>query len=541
MNRRHLCTIVEALRGAANEAGERSFVNLVQAKGDPIALSFADVWEDARRIGAHLAERGLKPGDPALVLLPTGRPFVATFFGVQLAGGTPVPVAPPFRTSALDRYLDNLRAIVASSRAKAFVTTPDVAEQVEVVLGPGHTLVDPEVALEQPTDAELPGVALADAALIQYTSGTTSEPRGVVLSHRAIAHNVTGIAAALDLDERDVAVSWLPMFADMGLIGMLITALYARFPLYVMRPEAFLIKPQRWLETISTYGGTISCAPNFAYKLCTRRLRERQMEGLDLSSWRIALNGAEAVEEDTVRAFADKFAPVGFRLEAFTPTYGLAENTLAATFHEAGTPYVTREINGKPSVACGKVLPGTELAILDANMQPLPDGTQGEICVRGGSLMDGYNHEPEATAAKLRGGWLHTGDKGVILDGQLFITGRIKEMIIKFGRNYYPVDIEGLAARAGALSPDHVVAFAAANDAAGTEDLVVVVEAKQAGDAEACKLLDRSINTELLSGLGIKADRMVFTPPGTLPRDPGGRVDRAACRERWSTPDEAGA
>jgi acyl-CoA synthetase (AMP-forming)/AMP-acid ligase II len=375
---------------------------------------------------------------------------------------------------------------------------------VAATLAGAERVLTPDAVGPTEGTVDLPEVGADDLALLQYTSGPVGAPTGVALTHRQIMANVTGMGEALGLTRDDVALNWIPLVHDMGLIGGLFASLVFRCPLHVMPPQSFLMHPHRWLENITKLGVTLSVAPNFAYRLCLRRVREKHMANLDLSSWRVAVNGAEMVHHDTVTAFRDKFGPVGFSAKTMLPVYGLAENTLATACPPLDAPYVTDD-DGVVSV--GGPLPGQALSIQDDG-GIVAEGELGEICVRGPCVMRDYFDNPEASAHALRDGWLHTGDVGRIRAGRLFIHGRAKQMVIKMGRNYYPGDIERIVGGG--------VAFAWPNPESGTDDLVLVRESEPL-DAEAEKRETNELNAQLLAVLGIRIDRIVRVAPGALP------------------------
>jgi acyl-CoA synthetase (AMP-forming)/AMP-acid ligase II len=308
----------------------------------------------------------------------------------------------------------------------------------------------------------------------------------------------------------------------MGLVGGLLVPLLYRFPLHLMTPGEFLLHPVRWLERISRFRGTIAAAPDFAYQLLTRRVRTT--DGLDLGSWRHALDGAEPVHRATLDAFADRFAPVGFRSAALRPVYGLAEYTLGVTFSAPGAPDLAHAGRSIPSV--GRPLPGVTVDVVRSGAS-VRDGDEGEIVVRGPALLSGYFRDPEATASALRDGWLHTGDLGVLRDGQLYVTGREKDLVIQNGSKFHPYDIERVAAAAAGAPPNGAAAFSVPTG--DREHLVVVVEATAAATG-----VTQQVRGSLLEELGVRADRIEVVPPGDLPRTTSGKLRRRACAERFA-------
>ncbi|MBI5537524.1 MAG: fatty acyl-AMP ligase [Deltaproteobacteria bacterium] len=546
-------TLVESLERMSKEDG--TYLNFLDYKNQSNPVTWKEAWAGAVRYATFLRNRGLKRGTKVVLLMPTGKDFLFAMHGIQLAGGVPVPCAPPHTLGELDKYLTNLRHIVRNCEAEFIISDPRFKIAIGTVMGDRnsvrHLLMTPEV-VDEP--AKFPGevsVSGEDAALIQYTSGTTHLPKGVVLTHRNLLSNVYGIGVGLERRPSDVALGWLPLFHDMGLIGVLYTSLYWRYPVHVMAPEIFLLHPNWWLENISKFKVTLCPAPNFAYHLCARRISDTQLSKLDLSSWRIALNGAEPVDHGTVEEFTKRFASVGFGESVILPVYGMAENSLAATFPDNESPYETELVDreslegdgkAKPANGSGKLpyaavsvgypLAGQQVRIANEAGQTLDERAVGEILVRSPSITAGYYHNEEESARVLKDGWLHTGDLGYISQRRLFVTGRKKEMIIKRGRNYYPYDIERIASTVSGVRKGCLAAFACFNNDTGTEDLVLVAETREV-DRKAQERMETEINGELLAGLGIRADRLVLVPPKTIPKTSSGKIQRVSCRERY--------
>jgi acyl-CoA synthetase (AMP-forming)/AMP-acid ligase II len=375
--------------------------------------------------------------------------------------------------------------------------------------------------------------------LLQYTSGTTGRPKGVTISQRALTSNASAIAQGLSIGGHDVGCSWLPLFHDMGLIGAVITPLCHPFEVHVLAPEAFIMRPDRWLRLISELGATISPAPNFAYELCTHRIGH--VQGWQLDGWRAALNGAEAVHASTMRRFSERFEAVGFQERAMTPVYGLAESTLAVTMPTLGGPSTVKvdadalargrvlRASGETArelVSVGTPVAGSSVRVTDESGHTLSEGAVGEIRVAGPSLMEGYFANPRASAEVLDGGWLRTGDLGAVIDGALFVVGRAKDVVVQAGRNVYPDDVERVAREVPGVRGG-AVAFGVEDPARGTEALVVMVEVVRTG--RACGVSKR-VRGELLTVLGVRADEVVPCPLGSLSRTTSGKIQRGACK-----------
>ena len=499
----------------ALEAGDLDAPWLIFHAGTRSTLSRREVAVRALGWAAALTEaRRLEPGSRVGLLLPNGPEFVCAFFAAQALGAVAVPLPWPALEGEPEALLESTRPLLRRARLDALVTTPKCATVewgVPIVTGPAARSRSPA-----PNEG---------AAFLQFTSGSTADPRGAIISQRAAVASAAAMVSALGLGPSDVGVSWLPFFHDMGLVGVLLTSLLGQFPVHVLRPGDFLLRPRRWLDLVSSERATLTVGPNFAWELLTRRVAA---EGLDLSSLRCALNGSEPVHRTTLDHFSAKFAPAGFRANALLCVYGLAEATLGVAFSQPHASPPDLELDGRKVPSVGFVLPGLELAVIDADGQVKPTGEEGELCVRGVTLMDGYFEHPEATASALRGGWLRTGDLGVVRGGAVYVTGREKELVIQAGRKFHPYDIERVVGAMVDATPNGVAAVSRPDPMLGSEALVVIIELRrQSGAIDPLR-----IKGELLRVLGVRADSIVFVPAGALPRTTSGKVKRQALAER---------
>lgn len=525
-------TLVEALERACAEGG-----HLWIANGDrePTVLPMPELLERARRAAHALVARGLRRGDRVLLLLPTSAEWLAAFFGTLIAGGVAVPLGPSVAFGGMERYAETVRALARHAEARHLIAGR-AAEAWLPLLREGtriEHLLRPEDLDGPRAQGALPSLCRDDLAVIQYTSGTTGAPKGVTLTHGALTANAWMIGERVGMGPSDVGVSWLPLFHDMGLVGALLTALVWRYPLLLSPVEGFLVHPRRWLQWISAHRATLSVAPNFAYQTAVDRIADRHLAGLDLSSWRCAFDGAEPVRPSTLRGFASRFASLGFDDAALQPVYGMAENALAATFPERGQRWRARACaSGNETVSVGTPLAGVEVEITDRDGARLTEAAIGSIRLRSPSLMRGYFRDDEATQAVLRDGALDTGDLGFVRDGELHVTGRAKELIIKRGRNYAPEELEAVALEAGAGRVLRAAAFGCEDDRTGTERVVVVVETQPilAHDRDR---LARAIDAALSSIVGIAPDAVLAVPPRTIERTTSGKIRRTALRARY--------
>ncbi|MFQ5597678.1 MAG: AMP-binding protein [Nitrospiria bacterium] len=549
-------TLCEALSRKAEAYPDRPHIYLPSETEEETVVTYGDLFKGAQGIARRLQAWGLLPGETVALMLPTDRSFFETFFGVLFAGGIPVPVYPPFRPDRIEEYARRQTRILRNAEVVflvAFQAVEGLAQLLRSHLPALRTVItakdlsgaDGEVAMHQPFAKE------SDPALIQYTSGSTGDPKGVLLTHRNLIANIRSIGQALQVRPEDAGVSWLPLYHDMGLIGAWFLPLYYGIPVTILPPFAFLSRPERWLWAIHSHRATISPAPNFAYEVCAGKIRDAAIEGLDLGSWRIALNGAEPVKPETLDRFTKRFAPYGFRAETHFPVYGMAEASVGLAFPQLGAPpridRVSRErferdreaIPADASetaalsfVSCGRPLPGHEIRIVDEMGNPVSDRIEGTLIFRGPSCTSGYYRNPEANAALFQDGWLVSGDLAYIADGDLFITGRQKDLIIKGGRNLHPHDIESVAENISGVRKGCVAAFGVPDSAAGTEKLVVVAETRQTQEAIRSEIVD-AIHAALVETLGMPADQVFLAIPGSIPKTSSGKIARSRSRAAY--------
>ncbi len=527
-------------------------------------ITYGELLDAATSVARALEHRGIGRGDTVAIMLPTCAEFFSTFFGVMQAGAIPVPIYPPFRADRIEEYAARQAAILRNAEARLLVTFRQ-AEPIARLLKPRvPSLEGVAVASRlaesgaQLGETPAPKVHGDDIAFLQYTSGSTGDPKGVVLTHSSLLASIRAMGEAVALRPGDVVVSWLPLYHDMGLIGTWLAPLCFGLPVAILSPLAFLSRPERWLWALHHHRGTISAAPNFAYELCVRKVDARDIEGLDLSAWRAALNGAEPVSPQTVDRFAARFARYRFRREALMPVYGLAEATLAVTIPTPGRgPRVDRverdvferqgcAVPANPNdssalafVSVGHPLPRHEVRIVDANGEDVGERAEGYLWFRGPSAASGYYRNAKATRAILRESddstaWVDSGDRAYRADGEIYITGRVKDIIIKAGRNIYPHEVEEIAGGVEGIRKGCVAAFGITDAKAGTERMVVVAESRASDPVERARLA-AEVREGIAAALDLPPDIVEVVPPQTIPKTSSGKLRREETKRLYVT------
>jgi fatty-acyl-CoA synthase len=536
-------TLTQMLAAAAQSGASLVFVNRNE---EDLEVPMARIREQALLVAADLMARGVQKGDRVALVLPTSADFVQCFFGVLCAGAIPVPLYPPVRLGKLDEYHHRTAVMLRAVDAALVVTD----QRIRRLLGVAVQTSAPRLGCV--TASSLGGgnsveveAAADDVALIQFSSGTTHDPKPVALTHANLLSNLAAIERYIIAEigaPNPVGVTWLPLYHDMGLIGNLLSAFYVPIPLVLLPPELFVAVPAAWLRAISRHRGTHSAAPNFAFGLCLKRIGDDELTGVDLSSWSLCLNGAEAVSAAVQRRFSERFGPWGFRASALTPCYGMAEASLAVTFKPAGTSFRTLGVDAaklasggviepgaKELVSVGRPLAGVDVEIRDNGGLRLRPGRVGHVFVRGPSIMAGYFGRPELTDQVLHGGWLDSGDLGFVHDGELFLCGRHKEVVVVRGANHAPQDFEaaldGLpGVRTGCAA---AVGFVPADG--DEEALAMLVETT----SDAPSTLAQDVASRVQERTGILPAHVELLAPGTLPRTTSGKLRRREARIQW--------
>jgi 1-acyl-sn-glycerol-3-phosphate acyltransferase len=548
-------TLIEILDWRVARHPEQVHITLYGEEEHTEDITYRRLQEEAKALAAGLQQLGLGSGEKITIMLPTGRGFFAAFYGALYAGCVPVPLYPPGRPSQIEDHMRRIANIIANAQASILITVEQAkplghllraqCESLRMVT----TIADLSIHGAHPPSPKLEPQSIA---LLQYTSGSTGSPKGVVLTHANLIANLRAMTLASSITAADIFVSWLPLYHDMGLIAACMGSLYVGFRLVLLSPLSFLARPACWLWTINRHCATVSAAPNFAYELCANKLDDRELNGLDLSCWRLAYNGAEPISVNTIEHFVARFSRYGFSRTAMTPVYGLAESSVGLAFPPAErgplVDHVDRDTLSHSGIArcvqaedrsalhivsCGLPLPDHQIRIVDADGQVLPERTQGRVQFCGPSATSsGYFHNPEATARLFDGQWLNSGDMGYIAAGELYLTGREKDIIIRGGHNIYPQELEEAASKVRGIHKGGVAVFPASNTHTGTERLVILAETHESSAKERERIVTE-INNLAVDLVGLPADDIVLVPPRTVLKTSSGKIRRTACRELY--------
>ncbi|ACB95518.1 AMP-binding protein [Beijerinckia indica] len=549
-------TLTEVLDWHVARHPDRLHITLLQDDSTILdQLSYGRLAAQARQIARGLIARDIGPGDRVALMLPTSIEFFCAFFAILYVGAVPVPIYPPMRPSQIEDHLRRQAGILNNAGSRMLITMPEglsVAALLRAQLSELESVASVAELMAEAGDMRLPPASTpVSTALIQYTSGSTGDPKGVILSHANLLANVKAMGAALEANSADVFVSWLPLYHDLGLIGAWFGCLYFGAPLYVMSPLSFLVRPESWLWAIHRFRATLSAAPNFGFELCTAKIDTAHLTGLDLSSLRAVANGAEPVSPYTLRRFTEKFAAFGFRPEVMMPVYGLAENAVGLAFSTLGRgplidridrnalmsrgvaePAKANDQNPLELVACGRPLPGHEIRIVDPAGHEIGDRQEGRLEFRGPSATSGYFCNEAKTRDLIHDGWLDSGDRAYMAEGDVYITGRIKDIIIRAGRHIYPQEIEDAIATIPGIRRGSVAVFGMTDRVSGTERLVIVAETRETDPAARHEIETRA--HELTSAIcGTPPDEVVLAPPRTVPKTSSGKIRRSATRELY--------
>jgi fatty-acyl-CoA synthase len=523
-------------------------VTFVTGGGEPEPVLWSQLHHEAKAVAAALQARGIGPGDHVSLLGPTSRALVTAIQAVWLAGATVVVLPLPMRLGSIEEFLAQTRVRVKGADSALVIADDDLAAFLEPDAG------DPPIALLSMLTGDAADFVEVDVdpeslAILQFTSGSTADPKGVMLPHRVVLTNLEGCATAAGFDAHtDVLVSWLPLYHDMGLIGLLLLSMTGGSDLVLGAPQDFMAAPARWMQWMSDFGGTATAGPNFSYALAARALR--RMDGLDLSKWRVALNGAEPVDPDTMDQFCEAAARHGLRPGAVFPAFGMAELAIGGSFPPPGRGIVIDTVDqrvletdryaapvaaGGPGsrgfARLGHPIPGLELRIADpVTGDVMAEREVGELQITGTSVTTGYYKHPEATAAAFTGdGWLRTGDLAYLVDGELVICGRIKDVIIVGGRNVFPEDVERAVAEVAGVRAGNVIAFGV-EGRKGKEAVIVVAETKVTEEAD---VIRAAVSVRVREAIGMPPEEVVLVSAGTLPKTSSGKLQRSLCRTRY--------
>ncbi|MCL5275311.1 MAG: AMP-binding protein, partial [Chloroflexi bacterium] len=566
-------TFSQVLRQTYTECPERVAVYLMQNRQDDRAITYGELLSGAAGYADALAQAGVKPGDVVIVILQHGADLLMAFWGAVLHGA--VPSIMPFLTEKLapERYRQDLAALIQTTRPTAIITYAEFTAEIDGAISnlhaarpisAPHVLISSDVRPAEPDFEHLGGIRRSpdDIVLLQHSSGTTGLQKGVALSHRAVFNQLERYAQAIHLTQEDVIVSWLPLYHDMGLIASFIMPILRRVPLVLMSPFDWVRAPYKLFQAVTRYRGTLTWLPNFAYNFCAQKIRERDLAGVDLSSLRAVINCSEPTYWSSHQAFLNRYRTYGLRAEALATSYAMAENVFAVTQAGIDAPVTVDEVDqrallvervarsasgGLRLLSAGRPLPNVQVRVLEdatnggsvALRRDLPERYVGEIALRSDCMLSGYYNRPDLTGVAFMDGWYLTGDLGYLAAGELYVTGRKKDLIIVGGKNVYPQDLERLASEAPGVHPGRVVAFGVVNPDAGTEDVVMVAEV-DATDPDERQRIGDAIRQHVTRSSDVALRQVRIVEPRWLLKTSSGKTARAANRDKYLAEVAAG-
>ncbi len=547
-------TLTELLEWHVQRHPERLHIQLYQDDGKGPQITYGQLHQQALKVAAALQQRGLEKAEPVVIMLATSPDYFYSFFGILLAGGIPVPIYPPARPTQIEEHIRRHIRILENCGARILITLPEgqAAARILKSLAPNlEEIITAAELLQFSGEAVTPQLHAQDIAFLQYTSGSTGTPKGVMLTHANLLANIRAMGKVVNANSEDVFVSWLPLYHDMGLIGAWFGTLYFAAQLVIMSPLSFLSQPERWLRAIERHRGTLSASPNFGYEYALHRLQDADLKQLDLSSWRAAFNGAEAISSVTIKTFSEHFKDYGFNPKAMTPVYGLAESSVGVTFppmlrgpvidrieretfvsSKKAVPVSEGQVATQIFVSCGLPLKGHQIRVVDSSGRELPERMEGRLEFRGPSSTSGYYHDSEKTEKLFDGEWLDTGDLAYIAEGELYVTGRIKDIIIRAGRNIYPDELEKVIGDLEGVRKGCVAIFGSIDPRSATERLIILAETR-ATDTEKLQELRLKINETAANLIGTPSDEVILAPPGSVLKTSSGKIRRDASRQMY--------
>jgi acyl-CoA synthetase (AMP-forming)/AMP-acid ligase II len=552
-----MTTFAQRLLDHYRHAPDRSALHLLYARADDQTLTYRNLIQGAAGYARALEAANIQPGDVVVLILQHGQALAYAFYGAILHGA--IPSIMPFLTEKLapEKYRADLAALIQTTQPTAIVTYPEFETEVRAALQPDSSVraVLLSAVIEPDANPDLESLSglkrtPTDIVLLQHSSGTTGLQKGVALSHQAVFNQLAAYSTAIRLTAEDVIVSWLPLYHDMGLIAGFVMPILMGVPLVLLSPFDWVRAPYKLMQAVSKYKGTLSWLPNFAYNFCAQKTRDRDLEGVSLASWRAVINCSEPVHFHSHELFSARFSKYGLRSDALATCYAMAENVFAVTQGGIGTPLTVDHVDGRSlltervarpvpvdqdglkMLSCGRPLSNVRVRVLSEQRTDLPERHLGEIALQSDCMLTGYYHREDVTRQAFHEGWYLTGDLGYLADGEVYVTGRKKELIIVGGKNVYPQDLERLASGVAGVHPGRVVAFGIDDEEAGTEDVVVVAEADTEDETERQQIAD-AIRQRVTQGSDVALRRVQVVGPKWLIKTSSGKPARLACKEKY--------